>query len=93
MGFCWRSLVTFCRYWQKVTRRRHVPYAKESTERKLPAGGKKEKLLTKSMPPAGKQKTAIERTHLTGGKKSTGTSARSIRVRHQPPRRFGTADA
>ena len=21
-GFCWRSLVTFCRYWQKVTRRR-----------------------------------------------------------------------
>ena len=23
MGFCWRSLVTFCRYWQKVTRRRH----------------------------------------------------------------------
>ena len=50
-------------------------------------------LLTKSMPPAGKQKTAIERTHLTGGKKSTGTSARSIRVRHQPPRRFGTADA
>ena len=40
-----------------------------------------------------KQKTAIERTHLTGGKKSTGTSARSIRVRHQPPRRFGTADA
>ena len=26
-------------------------------------------LLTKSMPPEGKQKTAIERTHLTGGKK------------------------
>ena len=22
MGFCWRSLVTFCCYWQKVTRRR-----------------------------------------------------------------------
>ncbi len=23
MGFCWRSLGTFCRYWQKVPRRRH----------------------------------------------------------------------
>ena len=22
MGFCWHSLVTFCCYWQKVTRRR-----------------------------------------------------------------------
>ena len=23
IGFCWHSFVTFCRYWQKVTRRRH----------------------------------------------------------------------
>ena len=89
----WRLFCPLFQLLGKVGRRRHIPYAKESTERKLPAGGKKEKLLTKSMPPAGKQKTAIERTHLTGGKKSTATAAISIRMRHQPPRRFGTADA
>ena len=40
MGFCWRSLVTFCRYWQKVTRRRpkkkkllgKVGHRRQSTE-------------------------------------------------------------
>ena len=33
MGFCWRSLVTFCRYWQKVTRRRQKSMLSE-TQRK-----------------------------------------------------------
>ena len=54
MGFCWRSLVTFCRYWQKVTRRRH----------------KKELLLAKSMSPEeksekddGPPETKREATH------------------------------
>ena len=57
MGFCWRSLVTFCRYWQKVTRRRHVPYAKESTERKLPAG---DTFLMQS--------AAVDKKYAAGGK-------------------------
>ena len=33
IGFCWRSLVTFCRYWQKVTRRRQKSMLSE-TQRK-----------------------------------------------------------
>ena len=42
MGFCWRSLVTFCRYWQKVTRRRHK---KENADgNSEPLGDSKEKL-------------------------------------------------
>ena len=51
MGFCWRSLVTFCRYWQKVTRRRQKKKSywehKPSETRSL----RKAPLLTKSMPP------------------------------------------
>ena len=41
MGFCWRSLVTFCRYWQKVTRRRHK---NKKLLEKQAAGDSKEKL-------------------------------------------------
>ena len=41
MGFCWRSLVTFCRYWQKVPRRRHK---NKKLLEKQAAGDSKEKL-------------------------------------------------
>ena len=34
MGFCWRSLGTFCRYWQKVTRRRHK---RKTAEKSMPS--------------------------------------------------------
>ena len=33
MGFCWRSLVTFCRYWQKVTRRRQKSMLSEAKKK------------------------------------------------------------
>ena len=41
MGFCWRSLGTFCRYWQKVPRRRQK---RKNYWEKWAAGGSKEKL-------------------------------------------------
>ena len=87
MGFCWRSLVTFCRYWQKVTRRRHVPYAKESTERKLPAGGTKEKLLTKSGPPETRSlcRRAYWKKVTVGDKRRTNCPTSALRTSLLPP--------
>ena len=41
IGFCWRSLGTFCRYWQKETRRRHK---NKKLLEKQAVGDSKEKL-------------------------------------------------
>ena len=39
IGFCWHSLVTFCCYWQKVTRRRQK---RKTVDKKYTSGGKTE---------------------------------------------------
>ena len=55
MGFCWRSLGTFCRYWQKVTRRRQKTLCEKETRRRH----KNKKLLEKQA--AGDSKEKLQR--------------------------------